>query len=139
MGERRAKSGKNVWVPLYRLTQRPAETPRLDRQGNRLREPTIQTLWRTIKMVKIFTVPELAELASTPDHTVSVPSAGRYVTHLARGRVIAPLPKAAGEPPRYRLVRDIGARAPIILKTLSLYDPNANVVLGDSESIEAQP
>ncbi|AEQ50782.1 hypothetical protein [Pelagibacterium halotolerans] len=138
VGERQAKSRRNVWVQLYRLNARPAETPRFDRAGNRLPEPTIQTLWRTMKMVKIFSVAELADLASTADRRVSTTTAGRYVTHLHRAGIIVSDSKP-GVAATYRLVRDLGARAPIILKTLSLYDPNAQEIVGQAEAREVQP
>ena len=125
-------------VTLYRLLERPTETPRIDRAGNRLREPTIQTLWRTLRMVKVFTMSELAELATTPAYEVPLQAAQRYVSHLGRAGVVAQI--TTGEkPPRYRLVRDLGARAPIILRTTSLYDPNARVIIGDGETREVAP
>lgn len=136
-GTRLARTGK-CQVRLYRLNKRPVDAPRLDRQGNVLCEPTIETLWRTMKMAKTFTVLELAELATTPDNAVAEATARRYVSHLKRAGIVA----CSGpntRTPRYRLVRDIGAKAPIILKTLSLYDPNAHEILGEGESVEVKP
>lgn len=135
-GTRRSKDGRSD-VTLYRLLETPVTTPRIDRAGKRLREPTIQTLWRTMKMVKIFTMEELAELATTSEYTVPLQAAQRYVKRLRRAGVVVQI--SGEKPPRYRLVHDLGAHAPIILRTTSLYDPNARVVIGDGETIVATP
>lgn len=135
VGERSPKAGK-VWVQLYRLTEHPIQTPRVDRKGNRLPEPTIETLWRTMKMATRFTLFELAELASTPERPVSQATVKRYVRYLERSGIVLPIDKSRTT---FRLVRNLGARAPIILKTLSLYDPNAGAILGETDAREVQP
>ncbi|CDP54037.1 conserved hypothetical protein [Devosia sp. DBB001] len=106
----------------YRLVKHPAETPRFDRQGVPMSEPTRVTLWRSIRMAKRFSVTELAEAAG-----VKPEAARRYVAMLASVGIVARV--SVG--PEYQLRLDIGPKAPQVLRARQLiFDPNSRVVIG---------
>lgn len=138
VGERLTGGRNPQAAPLYRLTQRPLETPRLREDGSALPEPLIETLWRTIKMAKAFTAPELAALAARDGRAVNVTSARGYCDRLTRagllGRTIG-----SDRQSRYQLLVNAGAKAPKVLAGRVVYDPNAGRVLGDMPVREVQP
>ena len=138
VGER-LTGGKNPQAaPLYRLTQRPLETPRLREDGTAQPEPLIETLWRTIKMAKAFTAAELAALAGRDGRIVNVASARSYCDNLTRAGLLG---RTIGNDrqSRYQLLVNAGAKAPKILAGHIVYDPNAGQVLGDMPVREVQP
>jgi len=135
VGERLARGRRPQMAPLYRLTARPAEAPRLAPDGTPRPEPVMEVLWRVMKMAKVFTATELAELASTDERPVNLNTARSYCDRLAGAGVMARTTvRGAGEP-RYRMIRNLGARAPKILATKVVYDPNAGEVLGKAEPL----
>jgi len=135
VGERTARGRRPQMAPLFRLTARPAEAPRLAADGTLRPEPVMEVLWRVMKMAKAFTASELAELASTEERPVNLNTARSYCDRLTGAGVVARTTvRGAGEP-RYRMVRNLGARAPKILATKVVYDPNAGEVLGRGEPL----
>lgn len=121
----------------YRLARRPVDTPRLRRDGTELPEPQIQVLWRTLRMIKVFSPRELVELASEGGGEVNLSHARGYLSLLsAAGIIVQVKPNGAGDEGRYRLARDLGPRAPKILQARMIFDPNANQVVGDAQSRE---
>lgn len=121
----------------YRLARRPMTTPRLTLDGLERPETAIEVLWRTMKLAKAFTAYELAELASTRERPISPETTRRYLRDLAQVGVLSRA--GSGRAIRYRLVRNLGARAPKILQAHVVFDPNANVVLGEAEAREVSP
>lgn len=115
----------------YRLLVRQANTPRVRRDGTVLKEKYTETIWRTIKMLKIFTYTELAEAASVDDHPLKPTTAMRYIRYLTAVNVITIVSEGApGVEARFRFLRNLGAAAPQILRTKMVYDPNAHAILG---------
>lgn len=125
---------------LYRLKRSPLEAPRLDRQGRELAEPMYVTLWRTMKMAKTFTVRELAQLAGGEAGRISTRRAGDYVQALARVGIVARVSggRQRGSNVEFRLVRHLGARAPQIMRSQVVFDPNSRTVVG-SDTREVAP
>lgn len=122
---------------VYRLLQRQFEHPRLDRQGRELPELQIETIWRTIKMLKQFTVTDVVDNAPG----VGKAMARRYLCDLASVgvlNVIGRVGKGSG-PIAYHLIDNLGARAPKILKSHIVFDPNSGRVLGQPTAEEVQP
>lgn len=132
--------GKNPQeAPLYRLTKRPLQAPRLRRDGTVHPERGIERLWRAMKMAKTFTIAELAQLADGGDGApVNRRTVGAYCNRLAAAGVLGRVPTADRET-RYRLVRNLGSKAPKILETKVIFDPNANVVIGEATAREVAP
>lgn len=124
-------------IPLYRLTRRPVDAPRLARDGSALPELGIETLWRTIKMLKAFSLDELVAHASRDGRPIRRSTASSYLNQLSRVGIL----QRTGtlHHPAYRLLRNLGARAPKLLSTRVVYDPNAGVVIGEPETVEAAP
>jgi hypothetical protein len=123
--------GNGRLVNFFRLTSRPAECPRVSRKGEILPETERETLWRTMKMLKAFTAVELAELASSEQRRVSPSTAAEYLRILQSAGVVAAMRKGIpNHPTRYRLVQNLGARAPRTLHASLVFDPNSRTVLG---------
>jgi hypothetical protein len=138
VGSRTTRGRNPQEAPLYRLTSRPAEVPRLAPDGTAYPELLIERLWRVIKMAKEFTADELTALATTEDRPINPLSARSYCDRLARAGVLARATRRGAEP-RYRLTRNLGARAPKILAAKVVYDPNAGEVLETASLREVQP
>lgn len=135
----RTTGGKNPQrAPLYRLNRRPVSWPRLQRDGSSAPEPIIETLWRTAKMAKAFTADELAALAARDGVSVNPNTARSYCDRLVGVGVLA---RSLGPNRRtmFRLVRNLGRRAPKVLAAKVVFDPNSGEVLGKAELAEVRP
>jgi hypothetical protein len=121
----------------YRLTKRPGDAPRLAADGSELPEPDIERLWRAMKMAKTFSVAELAD--ACPES--GLPVIARYIGWLLRAGVLHIARKGTRGvcPAQYRLIRDLGPRAPRILSAKVVFDPNGKTVLGKSDAREVSP
>jgi len=129
VGSRRT-GGKNPQdAPLYRLTRRPIEAPRVRRDGSLIPEAANETLWRTMKMLKVFTASELADFACSEGRTMNRNYAHSFANALVHAGVLVKVPSKTRDT-RYRLIRNVGARAPKILQTRLVLDPNTNTVIG---------
>lgn len=129
-------------VPLprfhYHLARTARDAPRLRRDGTEVPETAQETLWRTMKMLKRFTVSTLQMAAETDHRTVPAATTKRYVRHLAEVGVLTRL-KAGGGRGReaeFLLARNLGGAAPRILRAHLVFDPNSNTVLGTPEAKE---
>ncbi|MFH1796302.1 MAG: hypothetical protein ABIF45_17570 [Pseudomonadota bacterium] len=130
-------AGQKSATACYRLTRRPIDTPRLYPDGSERPEDDLQLLWRTMKMVKSFTPRELADQAGSDDRAVGLELTRQYVSRLcAVGIVAVTQPVRSRREARYRLVRNLGARAPRILTARVVFDPNAKQVIGDAVASE---
>lgn len=114
---------------VYRLVRHPVQAPRLASDGSPLPETANDSLWRAMKMLRSFTVDDLAE-ACRP---VSRSYAKQYCNALANAGI------AIKRGDAYSLTRNLGGRAPRILATRMVYDPNAKVVVGSSVAREVRP
>lgn len=123
---------------VYRLAQRPYLAPRLDRNGQVLPETLQQTLWRTIKIVKLFTPRELAgEVSFARDEDVDLGAVRFYVGALTSAGILAVSRHVKSrQEAQYRLVKLLGARAPQVLAARVIFDPNSNAVIGTAEARE---
>lgn len=118
---------------VYRLNRRPIVAPRVRRDGTLLPETHIETLWRTMKIAKTFTHTELAEAASTSDRPVKASTAKSYLNELCAVGIICRIePATTAQETRFRLVRNLGNRAPKVLSASVVFDPNANEVVGEA-------
>lgn len=116
---------------LFRLVSRPFETPRLDRDGKVLAETHRETLWRAMKMLKEFDAAELARETSRPDREISPQHSFGYLVALAAVGIVARVDTSgSARSARYRLVRNLGARAPTVGKTQIVFDPNSRTIIG---------
>lgn len=128
-GERPQSGTGLMAAKLFRLQHAPHETPRLDRNGVDLGETQQATLWRGMKMLKVFDAGELARETSLPHRPIQTTRAALYIRALARVGVLV---KIAGSqnPVRYRLAQNLGAKAPTVSKTEVVFDPNSKRIVG---------
>lgn len=122
----------------YRLARTSREAPRLRRDGSEYPETARDRMWRVMKMLESWTPAELA--AATETETlppVPLITVKTYVWRLDAAGVVQMLdPGKPGTQATYRLLRNIGAAAPRVLRTHLVFDPNANVILGAPEAEE---
>lgn len=121
-------------MPLgYSLAKRLPVKPRLKADGSELPETMLETMWRSMRMAKTFTAQSLADFGSQRDTKISLETARRYLRDLSDCGIIAPLGGWT-----FRLVRDLGPRAPRILHAHIVYDPNSLSVIGEPVAREVQ-
>lgn len=129
---------QRVPTASYRLLERPVDCPRIRRDGRRLGEAQNDRLWRAIRMAKTFTADELAEYASTEVKPTDREVARRYARELAAAGILARVDAGGGrgKVARYRLHRNVGTKAPMILRAHIVFDPNSNTVVGTADAKE---
>lgn len=122
----------------YRLARPSREAPRVRRDGTELPETGRDRMWRAMKMLDLWTVPELSEETRTETlPPVPLPTARAYVADLAGVGIVQLLErKRAPRASVYRLIRNIGAAAPRILVAHVVYDPNSHTIIGPATAKE---
>lgn len=122
----------------YRLVRIGRDAPRLRRDGSEYPETARDRMWRAMKMLDTWTWVDLA--AATETETlppVPAETAKSYIRRLDAAGVVQALDKGGpNRPATYRLLRNIGAAAPRILRSHAVFDPNSNTVLGTPEAEE---
>lgn len=96
------------------------DAPRVTRDGKILPPDINQDLWRTMRILKEFSVSDL--IASTPRET-TFGNVEQYCHFLTRAKYL----KRTGD--RFLFVRNTGAKAPQIQRIKSVYDPNLKKVV----------
>lgn len=97
------------------------------------RETPYDVMWRTMKMLNAFTPRELADAATTAGARIAPHAAVSYCLRLASaGVLVTPIcsSRQAAHLIRYRLARNLGAKAPKIVKLEAIFDPNACAFIG---------
>ncbi|HEY5209609.1 MAG TPA: hypothetical protein VIJ42_09220 [Stellaceae bacterium] len=124
-------------APLYRLVRDGREAPRLRSDGTVLPEPGQETIWRAAKMLKSFTLVELHTSCGGASNAVSYAAVRRYARHLADAGIFSEL-RRGGRPQqaKYLVARNLGGKAPQILRAHIVFDPNSNQVIGIAEASE---
>lgn len=115
--------GRRTWR-LIRDTG--IEAPRVRADGTEVTQGRgTENLWRTMKILRQFTVAELAATAATDEVAISEATARSYTQALARADYLAVLPRnAPNAPARYRFARDTGPKPPQIQRVKLVFDPN---------------
>lgn len=105
-----------------------AEAPRLNKDGQPSKQGLVRDqLWRTLKIIGEFNYIELAAAASLEESPVSSNTSRAYIRHLFKaGYLFQTRPSKPGTPARYRKVprRCEGPKAPMVLRTKQVFDPN---------------
>jgi hypothetical protein len=112
---------------FFRLLKRPADAPRLRRDGSVVEVPAQQRMWTAIRSLKQFRLAELAYAASTGS-PIKPNVVQAYVHRLRMAGYIIALTRSDF---RLKPSMDTGPRSPKILKTHIVFDPNLNKVMGD--------
>jgi len=120
-----AAVGKQPGWYRYELVKDAAESPRVKADGT---EATSwdgrKALWKSMRILRSFTVTDLVMCASVPGHHVAEGEARTYVSYLARAGYLKRL-----EAGSFRLVRYTGPKAPMIQRVKQVWDPNLKKVL----------
>lgn len=123
---------------VYRLVRTNREAPRLRRDGSEHPETARDRMWRSMKMLGSWTAGDLAE-ATRSETTPPVPlqTVKTYVARLvAAGVVLIAHRRGPSSPAVYRLLRNVGAAAPRILRSHAVFDPNSKTVIGIAQAEE---
>lgn len=122
----------------YRLARPSRTTPRVRRDGTECPEPALDRMWRAMKMLDRWTWIDLVEATTTETlPPVADATAKTYARRLhAAGVLQVIVPGGPNRPAVYRLLRNVGAAAPRILRAHIVFDPNSNTVLGTPEAEE---
>lgn len=122
----------------YRLARTSRDAPRLRRDGSEFPETARDRMWRAMKMLDTWTWVDLS--AATETETlppVPAETVKSYIRRLDVAGVVQALDKGGpNRPATYRLLRNVGAAAPRVLRTHAVFDPNSNTVLGTPEAEE---
>lgn len=131
-GYLRGSAGKPGQERSFELVRDPGvEAPRVDKHGRVIVRGAAQTaLWRTMKILRIFTVVELAHAASTEALKVGEETTRRYVRFLERARYLVVRKDLGASTAHYEFMRsrDTGPLAPEIRSKAHVYDPNRGEV-----------
>ncbi len=124
---------ETLGCPVFRLIRDGGHhAPRLRKDGAAVTQGAgVNNLWRSMRMLKKFSVLDLALHSSTPAVNVSEATAQSYCSMLlATGflRVIQKADPAKGRKAIYRLIREDGAKAPMIQRVKQVYDPNTGLI-----------
>lgn len=114
------------------------EAPRINGEGKPLTMgDKQQALWNAMRIVKSFTLVELAAAASTEHQAVSFDAAKKFVRYLRlAGYVTEAQPAHPGRQAVYRFInaKYTGPRAPVISVAAHVYDPNLGQVVWHPEA-----
>ncbi|MGE4298935.1 MAG: hypothetical protein AB7E47_12985 [Desulfovibrionaceae bacterium] len=128
--ERVGKDERGANVYLLRRDSR--EAPRLRRDGTELPSTGRDNMWRGMKMLRTFSVADLAATSSTESVPVAAETVREYLLFLTRAGYVARVKTPAGSPALYRLVRNTGPKPPQIQRVKQLWDPNLRKVVWSS-------
>lgn len=127
MAQPGARLGMEATYKLVR--DRGVDAPRVRRDGSEVPPSGRFRMWRAMKILRRFSVAELADGAGLPDAPVAYGEADTYCHWLARGGYL----RSAGTD-RWVFVpgRDTGPKAPQVLRVKRLFDPNNGVIVYES-------
>ena len=119
-----------AWVRL--VQDGGYHAPRLRKDGSPVTQGVgVANMWRSMRIVKIFTAPEIARLSTTSAVSVTEATAQSYIGILFATEFLSVVEKAnpaIGRKASYRLVRNTGPKPPMIQRVKRVYDPNTGQV-----------
>ncbi len=111
----------------------PLEPPRVREDGSIVTQGMGRhNMWRTMKMIKEFTVKQLVGYASTKTYTVANSEAIYYCEYLCKAGYIDVIEGTSPIAWRFNADRYTGPKAPMIQKVLNVYDQNTGKVVWQS-------
>lgn len=132
--------GSGTPTTLYRLVKSPVETPRLRRDGSVAPPTGQQQMWVAMRSLQQFDISELAYAASTNETAVDLVAAGSYVTRLHAAGYLVVVSAGSGKKGRavWRLKASMntGPKAPQVMRTHFIFDPNRGAVVGSPVTAE---
>ena len=123
------------WTAYRLIRDVGVEHPRLNRKGEAI-VTSRDTMWRSMKMLPMFTAHDLALTATTSRCTVSPTDAIDYCKHLHAAGYLAVV-REGGKEGRsvYRLLPGMrtGPLAPMVQRSKVVFDPNLNSVVWNED------
>lgn len=114
---------EQVGASLYCQKIKQLEVPKFKRDGKLAGEDARQTLWRTMLMLKDFDIAHLVRSANVENVNIKSDYARIYADNLANVRILKKIKK--GKIPSYKLIRNLGGKAPIVKRIKVVFDPNS--------------
>jgi hypothetical protein len=114
------------------------KAPRLDKDGKKSTQGVKQeNLWRSMKILKVFSYRELAASSSTSEVKISPNTAHTFINALTKAGYLVKIQKHrnTGIPARFRFLpsKDTGPLPPQIQRSKAVFDPNLNQVVWSPE------
>ena len=117
----------------------PLEPPKVREDGSVVTQGMGRyNMWRTMKMLKEFTVAQLAAFASTETVSVALPEAEYYIEYLCKAGYANLVAGSSPRSYRFNADRYTGPKAPMIQRVLNVYDQNTGRVVWHSGKGGAQ-
>jgi hypothetical protein len=111
----------------------PQEPPRVREDGTVVTQGMGRhNMWRTMKMLKEFTLSQLIAFATTEKCTIAIREAEYYCEYLTKAGYIAIVDGVSPPTWRFNADRYTGPKAPMIQKVLNVYDQNTGKVVWQS-------
>jgi hypothetical protein len=105
---------------LYSIAQRSHDAPRINKAGERVTQGmTTLAMWRCMRVLKRFSLDELARTATVGELIVTKGTVKTYIKHLHMAGYVVQLKQGI-----WRLVRDTGPHAPAITRLRVVFDRN---------------
>lgn len=132
-------------MAFFRVAVRQSATPVFKRDGTLIADHMTarQALWNAMRSPFFrngFTLLDISVHASTDTLKVAQRSSRLYISCLLRAEYLIVLQRGTSSKPTiWRLIRNTGPEAPKLLKTETVYDPNAQKIFGEPVTVEVQP
>jgi hypothetical protein len=113
-----------VLIPLLTpsTVSRAASAPAV--MQPRPKRPLRTRAWWVMRAMPVFSMPDLLMTCATASDLAARSNLNRYLAALLRAGVLESAPALPGQPPVWRLARDLGPLAPSISRSGELTDPN---------------
>lgn len=117
------------------------ETPRVRPDGSVVLDGAMrEAIWRSIKVLKAFTVAELVRIGSTEEVAITKTEAHRYLHFLALAGYVTIECQRVNLPRLYRILpsKCVGPLSPKVRRHVELFDPNLDRIVwsGEPEVVE---
>ena len=128
-------------VVRYRVAKPQAETPRVRKDGSIIESAgAAQCMWNAMRTAfrTGFNALDLVSFASTDEVDVTLPVAQTYIKKLNAAGYLLVIKRRSAAYTVWRLdpAMNTGPKAPMILKTQLVYDPNKGDIIGAAEAEE---
>lgn len=106
------------------------DAPRFTNEGVLMVNSTVnENVWRSMRILKTFTVNELVANSGTSKKSVSHGTVIAYVRLLRNAGYLIVVEKLKNKVERLKLIKDTGRKPPQILRVKEVYDPNINKIV----------
>lgn len=124
--------GRGSQAKVYCLVRAPQDAPRLRSDGSEVVQGRArEQMWRTMHMLRQFTLRDLVVTASTAQVAIKEGDARDYVKHLLRAGYLRSDCPRPGATATYRTLpgKYTGPKPPMVQRTRQVFDPNLGKVV----------